>query len=199
MRLYVSKNHPQNWLDCIKSRKLPVCDVEIGHRSATVCHLGNIAVRTGPQDPVGPGQGADRRRRRGRGDGLRGRTARRGSWRRLERATLWRAAGVIRLRLHAVALRHMPLCPRDRLGQGLAVPAVPEVAGRRPLCKVSAAAGGGTCAGFVHDRTVSPNASASRWRWRCPARSGRGRRGQSARGRPFCRWHRPTAAAWPAT
>jgi nitroimidazol reductase NimA-like FMN-containing flavoprotein (pyridoxamine 5'-phosphate oxidase superfamily) len=30
----------QNWLDCIKSRKLPICDVAIGHRSATVCHLG---------------------------------------------------------------------------------------------------------------------------------------------------------------
>ena len=24
-----------------------VCDVAIGHRSATVCHLGNIAIRTG--------------------------------------------------------------------------------------------------------------------------------------------------------
>jgi predicted dehydrogenase len=46
-RLYVSKNHHQNFLDCIKSRKLPICDVEIGHRSATVCHLGNIAARLG--------------------------------------------------------------------------------------------------------------------------------------------------------
>ena len=41
------KSHHQNWLECIKSRQLPVCDVAIGHRSATVCHLGNIAVRTG--------------------------------------------------------------------------------------------------------------------------------------------------------
>lgn len=46
-RLYLSTHHHKNWLDCIKSRKLPICDVEIGHRSATVCHLGNIAVRTG--------------------------------------------------------------------------------------------------------------------------------------------------------
>jgi len=37
----------QNWLDCIKSRKDPISNVEIGHHSATVCHLGNIAVRTG--------------------------------------------------------------------------------------------------------------------------------------------------------
>jgi predicted dehydrogenase len=46
-KLYVSTNHYQNFLDCIKSRKKPVCDVEIGHRSATVCQLGNIAIRTG--------------------------------------------------------------------------------------------------------------------------------------------------------
>lgn len=42
-----SSSHHTNWLDCIRTRKLPVCDVEIGHRSATVCHLGNIAIRTG--------------------------------------------------------------------------------------------------------------------------------------------------------
>ncbi len=55
VHLYVSKNHHRNWLDCIKSRELPICDVAIGHRSATVCHLGNIAVRTGRKltwDPV---------------------------------------------------------------------------------------------------------------------------------------------------
>jgi predicted dehydrogenase len=47
VHLYVSKSHHQNWLECIKSRTPPICDVEIGHRSATVCHLGNIAIRTG--------------------------------------------------------------------------------------------------------------------------------------------------------
>jgi len=55
VHLYVSNNHHQNWLDCVKSRELPICDVAIGHRSATVCHLGNIAVRTGRKiawDPV---------------------------------------------------------------------------------------------------------------------------------------------------
>lgn len=40
-------NHMKNWLDCIKTRAKPVADVEIGHRSATVCHLGNIARWTG--------------------------------------------------------------------------------------------------------------------------------------------------------
>ena len=48
-------NHQKNWLDCIKSRAKPVADVETGHRSATVCHLGNIARWTGRKlqwDPV---------------------------------------------------------------------------------------------------------------------------------------------------
>jgi predicted dehydrogenase len=55
VRLYASKDHHRNWLECIKSRKLPICDVAIGHRSATVCHLGNLAIRTGRKlkwDPV---------------------------------------------------------------------------------------------------------------------------------------------------
>ncbi len=41
------QNHVQNWIDCIKSRERPVADVEIGHRSTTVCHLCNIARWTG--------------------------------------------------------------------------------------------------------------------------------------------------------
>lgn len=47
VHLYVSQDHYGNWFDCIRSREKPICDVEIGHRSATVCHLGNIAVRVG--------------------------------------------------------------------------------------------------------------------------------------------------------
>ncbi len=47
VHLEVSRDHHQNWLDAIKSRKPPICDVAIGHRSATVCHLGNIAILTG--------------------------------------------------------------------------------------------------------------------------------------------------------
>jgi len=48
-------DHMKNWLDCIKSRQRPVADVEIGHRTATVCHLCNIARWTGRRlrwDPV---------------------------------------------------------------------------------------------------------------------------------------------------
>jgi predicted dehydrogenase len=47
IKLAVSNNHHQNFLDCMRSREKPVCDVEIGHRSATVCHLGNIVARLG--------------------------------------------------------------------------------------------------------------------------------------------------------
>ena len=50
-----NQNHIKNWLDCIQSGDRPVADVEIGHRSATVCHLGNIARWTGRKlrwDPV---------------------------------------------------------------------------------------------------------------------------------------------------
>jgi predicted dehydrogenase len=35
--------HVQNFLDCVKSRKLPNGDVHVGHRSAMASHLGNIA------------------------------------------------------------------------------------------------------------------------------------------------------------
>jgi predicted dehydrogenase len=48
-------SHVNNFLECVKSRQTPVADISIGHRSATVCHLGNIAVRTGEKitwDPV---------------------------------------------------------------------------------------------------------------------------------------------------
>lgn len=37
--------HVNDFFDCVKSRGTPAADVAIGHRSATVCHLGNIAVR----------------------------------------------------------------------------------------------------------------------------------------------------------
>jgi myo-inositol 2-dehydrogenase / D-chiro-inositol 1-dehydrogenase len=39
--------HIRNFLDCIKSRERPAADVEEGHLSATLCHLGNIATRLG--------------------------------------------------------------------------------------------------------------------------------------------------------
>ena len=43
VELYRSTNHHGNWLDCIKERRDPIAHAEAGHRSATICHLGNIA------------------------------------------------------------------------------------------------------------------------------------------------------------
>jgi predicted dehydrogenase len=43
IKLYNSYSHSKDFLDCMRSRKRPICDVEIGCRSVTVCHLGNLA------------------------------------------------------------------------------------------------------------------------------------------------------------
>jgi len=48
IHLYESKNHYVDWLDAIRGRTRPICDVETGCRSVTVCHLGNIAYKLGP-------------------------------------------------------------------------------------------------------------------------------------------------------
>jgi hypothetical protein len=35
------------WLECMRTRKTPIADVEIGHRSVSVCHLANITRQLG--------------------------------------------------------------------------------------------------------------------------------------------------------
>ncbi len=47
IHLYHSTDHKQNFLNCVKLRKSCAADVEIGHRSASLCHLGNIAMLLG--------------------------------------------------------------------------------------------------------------------------------------------------------
>jgi len=46
-KLYVSGNHKGNFYECIKSRKETIAPVEVGHRSCTICLLGDIAMRLG--------------------------------------------------------------------------------------------------------------------------------------------------------
>lgn len=42
-RLYHSDNHYANWIDGIREHKETICPAEVGHRSATVCNIANIA------------------------------------------------------------------------------------------------------------------------------------------------------------
>jgi predicted dehydrogenase len=43
VHLYQSPGHAKDWLNCIRNRQRPICDVEVGARTITVCHLGNLA------------------------------------------------------------------------------------------------------------------------------------------------------------
>jgi len=56
VRLFTCKEgEHRNFLDCVKSRGEPYFPAEIGHRCATLCHLGNIAMQVGRKltwDPV---------------------------------------------------------------------------------------------------------------------------------------------------
>jgi predicted dehydrogenase len=49
LKLYESlpSSHMQNFVDCIKNKKTPICDVNVGSSSVIVCHLGVIALRSG--------------------------------------------------------------------------------------------------------------------------------------------------------
>ena len=42
------KPHVQNFIECIKSRAMPFCDLEtVGHPASVLCHAGNISARVG--------------------------------------------------------------------------------------------------------------------------------------------------------
>jgi predicted dehydrogenase len=45
--LYASDDHHTDFFNCVRTRQRPIADVEIGHRSATVCHLNVIAAHVG--------------------------------------------------------------------------------------------------------------------------------------------------------
>ena len=46
-RVYASNDHMGNFIQCAKSRKPTTCPAEVGHRSASLCHLGVISIRLG--------------------------------------------------------------------------------------------------------------------------------------------------------
>jgi predicted dehydrogenase len=43
------EKHVRNFIESVKGRKNPICDIEFGHNAALVAHMGNIAYRTGNQ------------------------------------------------------------------------------------------------------------------------------------------------------
>lgn len=47
IRLYQSKNHLQNFIDCVKTRKQTVSPIDVAVRSNHICLLSDIAIRTG--------------------------------------------------------------------------------------------------------------------------------------------------------
>lgn len=47
VRLYESNDHMGNFFECVRTRHPPICEAEIGNRSASVCHLGVISLRLG--------------------------------------------------------------------------------------------------------------------------------------------------------
>ncbi len=56
IHLYKSNSHKANFLECIKSRTETAAPVEVGHRSCSVCLLGDIAMRLGRKLKWDPGQ-----------------------------------------------------------------------------------------------------------------------------------------------
>ena len=44
IHLYKSEEHHRNFIDCIQAHQDTAAPVEVGHRSVTICHLGNIAM-----------------------------------------------------------------------------------------------------------------------------------------------------------
>ncbi len=66
VKLTKSSDHMANFLEGVRTRNRPICDVEVGHRSATVCHIGAIALRLGipvcwdPKAEQFTGPGADK-------------------------------------------------------------------------------------------------------------------------------------------
>ena len=65
VHLPTAKNHRDNWLECVKTRKPPIADVGVGAHSVTVCHLGNLAYWHHRTLALGPQDLAVRRRCRG--------------------------------------------------------------------------------------------------------------------------------------
>ena len=55
IQVYRSDNHVENFLACVRNRQQPISPAEVGHRSASMCHMAVIAMDVGKKlnwDPV---------------------------------------------------------------------------------------------------------------------------------------------------
>jgi predicted dehydrogenase len=50
----LQRAHLRDFIDCVKTRNTPRADIEVGHLSSTLCHLGNIAHRVGREVAFDP-------------------------------------------------------------------------------------------------------------------------------------------------
>ena len=55
LHLYESRHHMSNWLECIKTRREPICPIEAGHRVNTICILSDLSIRLGRKLTWDPG------------------------------------------------------------------------------------------------------------------------------------------------
>ncbi len=53
IHLYKSNDHHRNFVDCIKANRETAAPAEVGHRSTSICHLGNIAMTLKRKPPGG--------------------------------------------------------------------------------------------------------------------------------------------------
>ncbi|MDV6034614.1 MAG: Gfo/Idh/MocA family oxidoreductase [Phycisphaera sp. RhM] len=47
VHLYQSDNHMQNFLQCMRTHEEPICPVEVGHRSNSICVIAHVAMKLG--------------------------------------------------------------------------------------------------------------------------------------------------------
>lgn len=47
LRLYECRDHHSNFLECVKTRRDPICTIEAGHHANVICNLSDIATRLG--------------------------------------------------------------------------------------------------------------------------------------------------------
>ena len=56
VKLYHSKSHFQDFVDCVHTRRRPICDVAIGASTVIACHVMNFRISIRRERAMGPGE-----------------------------------------------------------------------------------------------------------------------------------------------